>query len=901
MSGDGETSDRAARGAPPRPPVPASAARRTRLKIFFGFAPGVGKTYRMLQAARDLSAEQVDVVAGIVETHGRYDVAGLLLGLEVLPRRSLPYRGTVLEEFDLDAALVRRPRILLLDELAHSNAPGSRHAKRWEDVLELLEAGIEVYTTLNVQHVETLADVAAQIAQVRVRETVPDSMLDRADEIELVDVAPEELLQRLREGKVFLPDDAKRAREHFFARGNLLALRELALRRMAERVDAEVAAYRAEHGVDVHWHTAERVLVCVGPAPDSARLVRAARRIAAGLRAPWVAASVEATGRAPLGEEDRDRLESHLRLAESLGAEVARLTGRSIAGEVLEFARRRHVTRIVLGKPRHSRWRDRLRGSLVDEIIRGSGDVEVNVLSGEPDARERRPWAARRPARAAEYLVAAAIVAATTGVAALARSLLHVPDVEMLYLLAVMITALTTGRRAAIVAAALGVVSFDFFFVPPAYTLRVADTRYLLTFAMMFGAGVVLGTLTLRLREQQQAAVDRERRTSALYAFTRELGSALDELGVAAVCVKVAAEAFEAQAVFLRARPGADLAPVAAVPREASLAPSEWAVARWVVDHGRAAGCGTDTLPDEPVLCIPVRAWGDVAAVLALRPSGAHLPGAGQQTLLEALARQAALALDRVRLADAERQAALRAKTEETRSALLSAVSHDLRTPLATITGAATTLRDEPGLDAATRRDLAEAISEEAERLERLVSNLLDMTRLDSGAVEPRREWVPLVEVVGGALTRLERRLAGRRVTTSLPEDLPLVSLDPVLVEQLFANLLENAAKYTPPGTDVEIRAAREGGTLVVDVADRGPGIPPGEEERIFERFHRGAHAGVRGVGLGLPIARAIAQAHGGRLVAGNRPGGGAVFRLTLPLAGAPPPGEADAGGGAAA
>src|SRR5512138_1344953 len=370
----------------------ARRAPRTRFKIFFGFAPGVGKTYRMLQVARDLAAEGVEVVVGAIETHGRYDTAGLMLGLEVLPRRSLPYRGRVLEEFDLDAALARRPRILLLDELAHSNAPGSRHEKRWQDVMELLEAGIEVYTTLNVQHVESLTDVVEQITSVHVRETVPDLVLERADDVELVDLAPEELLARLREGKVYLPEQAERAREHFFKRGNLLALRELALRRMAERVDADVLAYRAEHGVDVAWATAERVLVCVGPAPDSARVVRAARRIAAGLRAPWVAASVEATGRPPVSDDDRARVEAHLRLAESLGAQVVRLSGLEVPDAVLEFARKRNVTRIVLGKPRHARWRDRLTGSLVDEIIRGSGDIEVHVLAGDPDGeRDRRP------------------------------------------------------------------------------------------------------------------------------------------------------------------------------------------------------------------------------------------------------------------------------------------------------------------------------------------------------------------------------------------------------------------------------------------------------------------------------------------------------------------------------
>jgi two-component system sensor histidine kinase KdpD len=870
--------------------VEETSERRTRFKIFFGFAPGVGKTYRMLQVARDLVAEGVDVVIGAVETHGRYDTAGLALGLEVLPRRSLPHRGRVLDEFDLDAALARRPKILLLDELAHTNAPGSRHARRWQDVVELLAAGIEVYATLNVQHVESLNDVVSQITHVQVRESVPDSVLERADEVELVDIAPEELLQRLREGKVHLPEQAAAARDHFFKRGSLLALRELALRRMAERVDAEVIAYREAHGVDTAWPTAERVLVCVGPAPDSARLVRAGRRIAAGLRAPWVVAAVEATGRPPLGEEARDRLEAHLLLGESLGAEVVRLSAVRVPEAVLAYARRRNVTRIVLGKPRHPRWRDRLRGSLVDEIIRGSGDIEVNVLSGaeEDEGRRTRPPRREAVAPAREYVRAAAIIAITTGVAAAVRAASQVPDVEMLFLLGVMIVALTSGRRASILAAALAVASYDFFFVPPAYTLNVSDARYFLTFAMMLGTGVVIGTLTLRLREQQRAAVVREQRASALYALSRELAAAVDDVGAASACVRAVAEGFDCEVVFLAARGRDTLEPVAAAPRDASLGASETAVAQWVLEHGRLAGRGTDTLSGEPVLCVPLRTWGDVLAVIAVRvPAERRLAG-DQRELLDALGRQTAVALDRVRLADEARRAALRAKTEELRSALLSAVSHDLRTPLAAITGAGTLLLESETADPELRRELTITVVEEAERLERLVSNLLDMTRLESGVVEPRREWVPLVEVIGSAMTRLERVLEGRPVTTVIDEGVPLLSIDPILVGQLFVNLLENAAKYTPPGTEITVRAVREGGTLLVDVADRGPGIPPGEEERVFERFHRAAQPGVGGVGLGLPIARAIAQAHGGRLTAANRLEGGAVFRLTLPIL-APP------------
>jgi two-component system sensor histidine kinase KdpD len=500
-----------------------------------------------------------------------------------------------------------------------------------------------------------------------------------------------------------------------------------------------------------------------------------------------------------------------------------------------------------------------------------------------------------------EYPRAVIAIAVTTGVAVGARALLHVPDVEMLYLLGVMATALTGRRRASLLAAGLAVISYDFFFVPPPYTLDVADARYLLTFAMMFGVSVVIGGLTLRLREQRQAALVRQRRAEALYALSHELAAAGDEHEIAKVCARAAANALAADAAFLRARGREEPAVLASAPVKMELGPAERAAARWVLDHGRLAGQGAEVHADAPVLCAPIQAWGDVAAVLAVRAPVAAALDPDQRSLLEALGRQAALALDRLRLSDEARRAALRAEGEQLRSALLSAVSHDLRTPLAAITGAGTMLLEDPSIDPALRRDLVETICEEAERLERLVSNLLDMTRLDSGTVEPKREWVPLVEVIGGALTRLERRLAGRKVTTAIPEDVPLLSIDPVLVEQLFLNLLENAIKYTPAGTEIDIRAAREEGTLVVDVADRGPGIPPGDEERVFERFHRGEHSGVRGVGLGLPIARAIAQAHGGRLVAGDRPGGGAVFRLTLPLPAEPPPARAEAGGRAAA
>jgi two-component system, OmpR family, sensor histidine kinase KdpD len=863
---------------------------RARLRIFFGFAPGVGKTYRMLQVARELLDQGVDLVVGAVETHGRYETAALLLGMELLSRRQREHRGRVLEEFDLEGALARRPKVLLLDELAHTNVPGSKHAKRWQDALDLLDAGIDVYTTLNVQHVESLNDVVAQITHVRVRETVPDSMLERADEVELVDISPEELLARLREGKVYLPEQAARAAQHFFQRGNLLALRELALRSTAQRVDVDMQAYREEQGVQSTWPASERILVCVGPAPASARLIRAARRMAAGLRAPWVAAYVESTTLSPLSAEDHEQLESHLRLAESLGATVVRLSSGRVSEAVLAYARRHNVTRILIGKPTHSRLRDLLQGSLLDEIVRGSGGIDVHVISGDegeqgaPGARASEQVELHVPG----YLWSTLLVALTTGLAALARAVLDIPDVEMLYLLAVMAAAIRFGRGPSLLTSALSVAAYDFFFVAPRFTLAVEDVRYFLSFGMMFLVGLVLSTLTLRLRRQEEAALLREERTAALYALSQHLGSALDVDQVAAVTARHAADVFEAAAVVLTPQ-GEGLRVRSAWPVGASLGAEELGVARWVLEHGRVAGLGTDTLPGAKALCVPLWVGAEPLGVLALVPPTAQPFASEQRGFLEVSRRQVALALERARLAEQARQALLHAKEEEIRSSLLSSVSHDLRTPLAAITGAATALREETGMPDVSRRELLEAICEEAERLERLVSNLLDMTRLDSGAINLKREWVPLEELVGSALTRLEARLTGHQLKVRLPEHLPLLDVDPVLLEQLLVNLLENASKYTPPGTEVEIHAEQEEGSIVVEVADRGPGLPPGDEQRVFERFYRGRHVGVPGVGLGLPICLGIARAHRGTLVASNRSEGGAVFRLRLPVGAQPP------------
>lgn len=868
-------------------------AKRGKLKIFFGFAPGVGKTYRMLQVARDLvTDQQIDVVVGVVEDHRRIETARMVLGLELLPRLKVPYRGHTLDEFDLDAALARKPQLILIDELAHTNAPGLRHPKRWQDVEELLDAGIDVFTTMNVQHIESLNDVIAQITGIQVRETVPDSQLDRADAVELVDIAPEELLERLREGKVYVPGQAERAAKNFFQRGNLLALRELALRRTAQRVDDDVREYRAEHGVAVTWPAGERILVCVGAAPSSARLIRAAARMAAGLRCPWVASYVESPTARAMSETDRVQLEAHLRVAETLGATVTRLSGPSVSEALLAYARKHNVTRLIIGKPTHARLWDRLRGSLLDEVVRGSGDIDVHVIGGEERheaiAREGGGWD-ELPHRG-HYVGAALLVGATLMLALGMRATVDLPDLEMLFLLAVMVAAVWFGRGPSILAAALGVASYDFFFVPPFHTFSVEDRRYVLTFGVMFVVGFALSELAGRLRRQQRDAETREARTAVLYALTRELASTDERSQIAAVATRHAAEIFAAQAIVLAVSAEGKLCAIGAFPEGAGLDARDTGVADWTFEHDALAGLGTETLPGAGVRCAPLRVGQSRLGVLALIPRDSAKLRADQRAFLDVLCRQVAIALERARLSEDAKQSALRAKTEEMRSSLLSAVSHDLRTPLASITGAATSLRDDPDLDTETKGELVESIVDQAERLERLVANLLDMTWLESGGVALKRDWVPLDEMVGSALTRLEARLSDRQVRVSIPPEVPLVFVDPVLFEQVFVNLLENAEKYTPAGSAIDIEARSEGARVEVAVKDHGPGLPPGAETKVFDKFYRGPHGGVAGAGLGLAICRGIVEAHGGTIHAETAASLGATFRIFLPHGGPPPP-----------
>lgn len=865
-------------------------ANQGKLKVFLGYIAGVGKTYTMLETAWYRKLDGVDVAAGYVETHGRFETDSLLAGLEIIPRAQIAYQGVNLQEIDLDAVLARRPRIALVDELAHTNAPGCRHRKRWQDVFELLDAGIDVYTTLNVQHLESLNDVVRQITGVRVRETLPDSVLDRADEIELVDLPPDDLLRRLQEGKVYVADLAAAARENFFRKGNLIALRELALRRAAERVDAQMQSYRRAEMVREVWPAAERILVCIGANPRSVRLIRAAKRMATGLRADWLAVHVEAPAKVRPKESDLRRLAEHMHLAESLGAETVTLSGPSASEEILTYARSRNVTRIIVGKPTHPRWKDRVFGSVLDEVVRGSGDIDVFVITGDSaEAPQPPPKEAPPPWRPREWLWSVSGVGASTAVALLLYPYFGLVDLVMVYLLGVVITASRAGKWPSLLATFLSVATFNFFFVPPRFTFNVNDVRYLFTFAVMFTVAWVICRLTLRVRDQAEAARKRERRTAALYSLSRELAHHRGVGTLSELAVRHIGELFSSQVVILLPDETGDLSVPVTGPGTFALDPRETGVAKWVFDHGQRAGRGTDTLPGAQALYLPLAAASRTMGVIGILPGADAGPFDHEQIrTLESFASQTAMAIERAFFAEETQRALLKAETEALRNTLLSSVSHDLRTPLAAITGAATTLLQENGgIDAAGRRELTQTICEEAGHLNRLIRNILDMTRLESGAIKLTKEWQSLEEIVGVVLNRLADRLGERPVAIRLPADLPLFPFDPLLIEQLLTNLLENALKYTPEGTPLELSAAVRNAEVEVSVADRGPGLPPGEEERIFEKFVRGPSG--RGVGLGLAICRAIAAAHGGRIRAENRPGGGAVFRFTLPLGGEPP------------
>jgi two-component system sensor histidine kinase KdpD len=848
----------------------------------------------MLEAAQVRKHEGIDVVVGVVETHGRPETEELLEGLEVVPRRQLEYRGKTFTEMDLDAILARHPSLVLVDELAHTNVPGSRHPKRYLDVEELLAAGIDVYTTVNVQHLESLNDVVAQITGTRVRETIPDRLLDTAAEIELVDLSPEELLQRLREGKVYVPEQAERAIRRFFRLGNLNALRELALRRTAERVDEQMQTYMQAHAIPGPWPAGESILVCVSPSPLSPRLVRAACRMANRRHAEWMAVYIETPQHHRLSDADRDRLAHTLRLTEQLGGEVVTIPGENVAEDLIRYAQSRNVTEIVIGKSLRSRWSELWRGSVVNDLIRKSGNIDIYVINGEEEPAQRIGKAPvyRRPAVSA-YVWSAGTVSIAAATAKGLELFLPLPDLAMVFLTAVLFSAVTWGLLPSIFASVLSILVYNFFFIPPRYTFTVASPRDLLNLIVFLIVAVLTSKLAARVRDQAEAAKHREARTAALYALSRQIAGAAELADVLRVIVNHVAQILSAKVVVLLPDAG-QLLLMAGYPAEIVLTEAERAAATWAWQHQQPAGQGADTLPGAEWFYLPLSTAHGTVGVLGLQ---FEQPGAemspDQRRLLGALSGQAAVAIERTRLVREMEQTRLKAETERLRDALLSSVSHDLRTPLVSIIGAVSSLLTYgASYDETARRDLLLTIQEEAERLNRFVGNLLDMMRLESGELKLNRQWVDIGEVIGSAASGLRHALSQHHLAVEVAPDLPGLWLDFVLVEHILINLLENAAKYSPPGTTIHVSAHRRGGVVVVEVLDEGVGVPLADLERIFDKFYRvrrGDRQGA-GTGLGLSICRGIVEAQGGRISARSPANEkGTAFVMTFPIENEPP------------
>lgn len=874
----------------------AGAEGHGRLKVFLGFAPGVGKTYEMLSQARQRKLEGLDVVIGVVESHGRVETELLTKSLERLPKRRMSYKGHVLAEMDIDAILQRRPRLVLVDELAHTNVEGSRHPKRYMDVEEILAASIDVYTTLNVQHLESLNDVVARITHVRVNETVPDSILDRANDIELVDLTPEDLIQRLKEGKVYLPETAKRAAQNYFMPGNLTALREIALRRTAQRVDDQMVNYMRSHAIQGPWEASERVLVCVHERPGATALVRYGRRLADRLRASWTAIYVETSAAQSFNEGERDRVAEALRAAERLGGQAVTVPAANVADGVIGYAREHNFTHIVTSTSQRPRWLELFRGSATHEIIRQAKDCSVHVVP-EGMTRGRLGLGARLLAQTElltgsrerdGYLGSFAMVVVALLAGLGLQEFLGVTNIALVFLIAVLASAVSYGLVPSLFACVVAVLAFNFFFLPPLYTFTIADPENvvaLLTFAVV---AVIVSNLAARVRAQAVVARERAAITENIYLFSRKLAGvfALDDL-LWATSFQIA-QMLKVQVVILLPEDGT-LAVRAGYPPEDVLDEADVAAARWVWEHATPAGRGADSLPGAKRLYLPMRTGRGTVGVIGLdsaKPGPLLSPD--QRRLFDALADQAALAIERVQLAEDVERTRLTSETEKLRAALLTSISHDLRTPLSVILGAASSLKSQEGaLDAAAHRELVGTIEEEAERLNHFIANLLDMTRLESGAVRPKFDLVDLGDIVGSALRRAARVLDGHKLSLSLEAGLPPLRLDPVLFEQVLFNLLDNAGKYAPKGSQVDIRASAQPGQVRLDILDEGSGISAEDLDRIFDKFYRMQAADRKraGTGLGLAISRGFVEAMAGTVTAGNRTDrSGAIFTVTLPI-----------------
>jgi len=868
--------------------------KRGRLKVYFGYAAGVGKTFAMLQNAQRERVAGVDVVVGYVELHGRPETEALLEGLEQIPCLKIPYRGTTLREFDLDAALKRKPELILVDELAHSNAPTQRHVRRWQDIEELLDAGIDVHTTCNVQHVDSLNDVIAQISGVIVRETVPDEVFNRADELELIDLSTEDLLERLREGKVYIPEQAAKALQSFFRRENLTALRELALRRAATRVHADVETARLGKATRDIWATQERLLVCVGPSPTSAKVIRAAKRLADSLHADWVAVSIDTPQTGGLAEESRARLIANLQLAERLGAETTSITGDDIVADTIAYAQQRNVTKIVIGKSEPaSSFRFFRRLSVVDRLISDSGDIDVYVIRGASESLLTGGIAVKSEFRWQPWWMTLAVMACATGLGSLCSHFgLSEANLVMIYLLGIVVVAFRCGRNPAVAASILAVILFDVLFVPPYHTVVVHDVQYLITFSVMLFVGLSVSTLAARVRRQAELSRRNERRTEALYRLGRKLSGINGQDFIAAESERAINEVLGGNAVILLPHEGR-LQPVLSHHKEFAENHSEIGAAQWVYDHAQIAGQGTDTLPSAQSLCLPLLSPNGTVGVLAVRhQDAAQLQMPEYRIILENYSTQIAMALERDRLMLESQTARVEVETEQLRNTLLSSVSHDLRTPLAVISGASSSILRNPAMSTTTQRELLQTVFDESDRMSRLVENLLRLTQVTSAQFLVEKQWHPVEDVVGSSIRRLEHLLGHRPVNVNLPTEVLLGQFDAVLIEQVLVNLLENACRYTPADTPIDITGSSDGTRTVIDVSDYGPGLAAGDELRIFEKFQRGANAkpDTRGAGLGLAICKAIVRAHGGEISARNRTEeSGVIFRISLPIKGTAP------------
>ncbi|MBR2690565.1 MAG: sensor histidine kinase KdpD [Aquamicrobium sp.] len=849
----------------------AGAQGRGRLTVFLGAAPGVGKTYAMLSRARRMKEDGGDILVGLVETHGRSETAALLEGLEVLPLRSSPYRGRTVEEFDLDAALARHPHTIVVDELAHTNAPESRHPKRYQDIDELLAAGINVWTALNIQHLESLSDVVTQITGVPVREQIPDTVLKKADEVLLVDLPPAELLERLKEGKVYLPANAARAADSFFRLGNLTALRDLALRRTADRVDDQMVDYLKQNAIEGPWPSAERLLVCIGPDALSEKVVRIASRLASGLNAHWIVASIEPVDRAVADQAGERRLDDTFRLAERLGAETRRVKGSDFVEEILRLARREHATQIVIGGRRQSfPWR-LFRRSLPDALMEKASGIGVYVVTGDdamppPTTPVKQRSLALRLAR--EVGTAIATVAAATGFGLTIDEWVRLPNISIIYLLAVLVSAISSGYLAAIVAALGSAVAYNFFFISPFYTLTIAEPHEVFALFVFLAAAMLTGGLTSRLREQAKVSGERSVTTQTLYDYSRKLSGTAKQDDVVWATVSQLQGVLSRTVALLLPDQG-ELRLQASWPPDTELGVSDMAAARWAYEKSEEAGSGTGTLPNSAFRFIPLMSPHGVVGVCGIQQDGELLDGT-EERMLNAILDQSAVAIDRARLSKESLRQATALEGERFRSALLASVSHDLKTPLATITGAITSLRElGDRMDRQSRDDLLVSIDEESARLSRFLANLLDMTRIESGSVEAKRDWVDVPDVINSTVERARKVFPERVVEVQLAPGLPLIRGDSVLLGQVLFNLVDNADKYGG-AEPIRIYARRDEDELVLSVVDMGKGIPEKDLEQVFEKFFRRGKPDGRapGTGLGLPIARGFVEAMGGTIKA---------------------------------